>query len=77
MRQFKFLWQRWHRLAEAIGNFQARVLLTGFYFLIVMPFALGVRLCSDPLRIKVQPSRSGWLPREPRGPSLEAARRQS
>lgn len=69
-------WQRWRRLAEVIGNFQARLLLTGFYFLVLAPFALGAQLCSDPLRLKVRQGQSGWLQREPREPSLKDGRRQ-
>jgi len=39
-------------IAEAIGNFMNRLILSLFYFVIVLPFGLGVRLFSDPLRIK-------------------------
>ena len=42
------LWRRWKALAHIIGNVQARILLTLFYFVIVPPFALLVRLFKDP-----------------------------
>ena len=52
-------WEAWKRIAHKIGNFQARVLLTVFYALIVLPFGLAVRLFSDPLRLKHPPA--VWL----------------
>jgi len=58
------LWKAWTRLAHRIGNFQARVLLTVFYAVLVLPFGIIVRLFADPLRIKKRPAQ--WLdhPRE-------------
>src|SRR5260370_37287069 len=55
----KQFWQRWKRLARAVGTFQARVLLTVFYVVLVLPFGIVVRLVSDPLRIKRRPTQ--WL----------------
>ncbi len=61
----KRVWQAWTRLAHKIGNFQARVLLTVLYGVLVLPFGLIVRLFADPLRIKKRPTR--WIdhPDEP------------
>jgi len=59
----RYLWERWKVAAHKFGNFQARLLLNIFYFLILSPFALGVKMFSDRLRIKRQ-SRSQWLPRD-------------
>jgi hypothetical protein len=56
---WKRLWEGWKRVAHAIGNFQARVLLTLLYIVLVLPFGLAVRLFSDPLRIRRRPQ--GWL----------------
>lgn len=52
----------WKRLAKKIGDFQARIILTLFYFLVVGPFALLVQHCSDPLAIKPGTPR-GWRPK--------------
>jgi hypothetical protein len=57
------LWAGWKAIAHKIGNFQSRVLLNVFYFLILSPFALGVRLFADPLRIRRQ-THSHWLHKE-------------
>jgi hypothetical protein len=56
---FKSFWAAWKRLAHKIGNFQARVLLTLLYAIILLPFGLIVRLFSDPLRIKHRPTK--WI----------------
>jgi hypothetical protein len=46
------LWDGWARVARRIGDLQARLLLSVFYFVVLGPFALGVRLGSDPLRLR-------------------------
>jgi hypothetical protein len=56
----KALWRWWKSAAHKIGDFQARVILAIFYFLVLGPFALGVKFLSDPLQLK---SRKGWLDR--------------
>jgi len=50
------VWQRWKRLARMVGTFQARILLTFFYAVIVLPFGVLARLFSDPLRIRHRPT---------------------
>jgi hypothetical protein len=70
----KRAWQGWKRIAHAIGNFQARVLLTLFYFVLVWPVGFAARLFSDPLRIKDRPKQ--WLEYPTEAHDLEWARRQ-
>jgi len=50
------VWETWKRIAHKIGNFQARVLLTILYAILVFPFGIAVRVFSDPLHIKRRPS---------------------
>jgi hypothetical protein len=57
----RVLWEGWKRVARRIGDFQARILLTLFYFLPFAPFALIVRWGMDPLAIKTSP---GWRSKE-------------
>jgi hypothetical protein len=57
--KLKALWAAWKRIAHIIGNFQARVLLTILYVVLVLPFGVIVRLFSDPLRTKKRPTQ--WL----------------
>ena len=67
----------WRRIANAIGNFQARVLLTALYLVLVAPIGLLLRLFADPLRL-AQHSESYWVPvDQPPLRDVEQARRQS
>ena len=59
-----------------VGNIQARILLTLLYFAIFGPFAIAVRLRSDPLGLKHGMSR-GWRPiTDAQTAIMEEARRQ-
>jgi hypothetical protein len=69
-------WKRWRAIAQVIGDFQARILLTVFYFIIVTPGALIVRAFFDPLQIKRSHGASMWTPHTTTQPSLDDARRQ-
>ena len=69
-------WRWWTRVAHRIGDFQARVLLTVFYYVILGPFALVLRR-SDPLGIE-HAAPHGWRRRDDAArPIAEQARRQS
>jgi hypothetical protein len=70
------LWERWKVIAHIIGNFQARVLLTAFYFVIVPPFALIVKAFKDPLGLRPPKGESFWLERGSAEPATEIGRRQ-
>ena len=69
-------WESWKRVARAIGDFQARIILAVFYFVALAPFALAVRWATDPLAIKAATPK-GWRARQERGGSpMERATRQ-
>lgn len=70
----KRAWHSWKRIAHAIGNFQARVLLTIFYAVLVFPFGMVARLFSDPLRIKRRPNQ--WLDHPNETYDMQWAKRQ-
>jgi len=55
---FKRFWEKWKAVAHKIGNFQARLILVLFYFLILAPFALIVKLI-DPMKIQKNTDH-GW-----------------
>ena len=70
------LWQSWKAIARRIGDVQARIVLAVFYFVVLAPFALLLRVTSDPLAIR-RATRRGWQPRvESPGTALERAQRQ-
>jgi len=49
-------------IGKRMGDFQARAVLTLFYYVIFAPFALAVRWMADPLSLKVGTLR-GWRSR--------------
>lgn len=54
-------WERWKAVAARAATFQARVLLTVFYWTVVPIFALAVRALGDPLGLSTE--RGGrWTP---------------
>jgi hypothetical protein len=57
---FTMLFARWKVIAHKIGEFQSRLLLSFFYFVFFAPFAVGLKMFSDPLQIK---SFHGWSTR--------------
>jgi len=72
----KQIWRAWKRLAQAIGDFIARIVLVVFYFTVFAPFGLGVRLFGDSLRTRVHSGDSHWQKRETHDRVLKDALRQ-
>ena len=70
------LWAVWKVLARKIGDFQARIILTLLYFLLIAPLAILTRPFSDPLRLREKRKPSYWLPRHQVSVSVEEGRRQ-
>jgi hypothetical protein len=70
------VWNRWKAIAQIIGDFQARVILTLFYFIILTPGGLIIRSFSDPLRLKHPHRASMWTLRSAETQSLGEARKQ-
>ena len=64
----------WKKIGHAIGNFQARVLLTVIYSILILPFGLAVRFFSDSMHMKKRPEK--WFDHPPIPNTLEEARRQ-
>jgi hypothetical protein len=73
MQLLRQVWELWKRFGLFIGNLFGRIILTLFYFIIVLPFGLGVRFFGDPLAIKH--SQATWRPRETTDRDLDDARR--
>ena len=72
--KLKNLWQRWQKVAKKIGDFQARLILSLFYILIVLPIGLIARMFSDPLALKKTAAR--WHAKQSSPARIEDARRQ-
>ena len=74
LKNLKKLWAAWKRIAHRIGDFQARVLLTLIYALLVLPFGLGTRLFADSLKTKKRSAK--WIDHPHDVIDLEWAHRQ-
>jgi hypothetical protein len=71
----KDFWEGWRAFGQFLGNWLARVVLTVFYFTILVPFGVGVRLFADPLAIKNQPDKL-WRSRTTGDQKIEDVLRQ-
>ena len=70
------VWEVWMAFARAMANFQSRIWLALFYFVVVTPFGALVRLFSDPLRLRAPGGASVWQARVEAGIELEDGERQ-
>lgn len=71
----RLAWSRFGIIGSVIGDLQGKVISILFYFTILMPFGIGSRLFSDPLRMR---SAAGpqWLQRDPVPTDLDSAQKQ-
>jgi hypothetical protein len=70
------VWFTWKSIAKFIGDWIARLVLTGFYFTLFAPFGLSVRLGGDPLAIKPG-DKARWITRTTLDQCVDDARRLS
>ncbi len=75
MNFLKLIWQKWLPIAHAIGNFQAQVILTIFYLILLAPLSVIMRIFSDPLNLR-QKGRSNFSKWEYQDESLAQAKKQ-
>ncbi len=83
-RVLKTFWEKFKAVMRAIGNFQARVLLSILYVVLALPTGALLRLFSDPLDLHhapVSPAPTDvatfWQERQPLDETLNGARLQS
>jgi hypothetical protein len=69
-----FIWKVWPGLAKGIGNFQARLILTIIYGILILPFGAVYRLLGDSLRIKKRPT--AWIDHSQEKMDMQWAKRQ-
>lgn len=69
-------WTLWKRFGQFMGDLVGRVVLTLFYFTILLPFGLGARLFCEWLDIK-SGAKPTWSARETMDQTLDDARRLS
>ena len=74
--RLQIIWNIWKKFGEAIGDFVARLVLTVFYFTVLVPFGIGVQMFGDPLKLKRTTSDVRWQIRGKVEVSLDSFRRQ-
>jgi hypothetical protein len=75
MNILKKVWRKWKYIAGIIGTFQSRILLTIFYFVILLPAGIIFRIFKDPLKIK-SPLKTAWIDKTSQCESLDEMRKQ-
>ena len=71
---FRIAWERFKIITALIADAEGRFVAMVFYCTIFAPFALGVRLFSDPL--KQHDKTPVWLDRPPVPSDIDSAKRQ-
>lgn len=69
-------WERWKIIGTQVGDFNARVLMSLFYFTVVLVFGVINTVINDPLHIKHLDFAGVRRERKPVGETLETSRRQ-
>ena len=69
-------WNDWVRFGYWIGAVMSWVWMPLFYFILVMPIALTVKLFVDPLRLRVGRQKTYWTPKVLPKPDLAWAKSQ-
>jgi hypothetical protein len=59
---YRKLWHGWQKVARFIGNVLSRIVTT-IAFVVLFPFAIGMRWFADPLALRPGPSQ--WTPLPP------------
>ena len=73
MKKFlQFLWKGWLRFAHVVGRVNTVILLTVFYFVVLLPFGLVLRFLRVVRRLAPV---TFWIAREPDEASLASLRR--
>ncbi len=72
----KNLWEAWKSFSKRMGAFQSRMLLSFIFFTLIFPFALIVKIFSDPLNLKNRMRATHWQERKGPSSNLEDYKRQ-
>ena len=76
MEFLKKLWRGWMRFGHLMGDIVGRVVMTLFYFTLLLPFGLIITLFGDPLDMKHKDKAPVWHARTTGDRNLEEAQRQ-
>jgi hypothetical protein len=70
------IWNGWLRFSRRMGNYQSRLWLALFYFVLVLPFGFAMRLFDNPLRTRRRDPHTAWASKQIGEQDLENARSQ-
>jgi len=76
MEALRKFWEGWKKFGKFMGDLIGRVVLTVFYFTILLPFGLIMTLFSDRLDTKSF-DKPAWIARKTNDLTMEDARRLS
>ncbi len=76
MEVLKKIWHGWKRFGQFMGDLVGRVVMTLFYFTLLLPFGLIITLFGDPLDMKHKDKAPAWQARTTGDRNLEEAQRQ-
>lgn len=69
-------WDRFKVITSIIGDTQSQVIAILFYFTVFVPFGVGTRILSDPLRQQTSHLQTYWVDRHSAPTDLESSKRQ-
>ena len=77
-------WHRFNVISSIVGDANSRIIATLFYFTILVPFGIGSRLMTDPMRQNTITDDAGktrhagleWMKREPVPTDIDSAKQQ-
>ncbi len=69
------IWDGWKRIGRILGDFIARLLLTVFYFTVMVPFGLAVRVFMNNTFLGRHLEQATWEERFSSNTALDEARR--
>lgn len=75
MKILQRIWERWKIIAHHIGVFQSRVILTLFYFILLLPIGIIFGFFKDALGIKAKYATT-WRNKEKQSVAMEEMKEQ-
>jgi hypothetical protein len=75
MYYLKITWCKWKAFGRKIGTFQSRLILTLFYFIILLPSGIVFSLFKDQLGIKSD-QQTSWIDKFNQPETLEEMKKQ-
>jgi hypothetical protein len=68
-------WDRWQIIGHINGDYVARLIVNLFYFTILVPFAVGSKIFTDPLELRKSVT-AHWKERKAVGATVKDAQSQ-